>query len=102
MARSLQEVIMHGFANTLKPLKQLLSLRKELKTTKLSKPKPCNNVLSCLAMFYSKVFARNEFHVCITLSFLTFRAPFVVLDRALYAIAFSVLDIGVIYLWPWV
>ena len=26
----------------------------------------------------------------------------VVLDRALYAIAFSVLDIGVMYLWPWV
>ena len=24
------------------------------------------------------------------------------LDRALYAIAFSVLDIGVMYLWPWV
>ena len=24
------------------------------------------------------------------------------LDRALYAITLSVLDIGVIYLWPWV
>ena len=96
MARSLQEVIKHGFANTLKPLKQVLSSRKESKTTKLSKSKPCN-VLSCLRMVYSKVFDVCIFDVCITLSF---RAPF--LDRALYAIAFSVLDIGVIYLWPWV
>ena len=48
MARSLQEVIKHGFANT---LKQVLSFRKESKTTKLSKSKPCSYVLSCLAMF---------------------------------------------------
>ena len=48
MARSLQEVIKRGFANT---LKQVLSFRKESKTTKLSKSKPCSYVLSCLAMF---------------------------------------------------
>ena len=37
--------------DTLKLLKQVLSFRRELKTTKLSNSKPCNNVLSCLAMF---------------------------------------------------
>ena len=53
-------------------------------------------------MFYSKVFDVCIFDVCVTLSFLTFRAPFFFFDRAFYAIAFSGLDIGVIYLWPWV
>ena len=84
-------------ANTLKSLKQVFSFRKESKTTTLTKSKPCSHVLSCLAMFYDKVFARREFDVCM-LSFFTFRGHFFSLDLALYAIAFSVLDIGVIYI----
>ena len=79
-------------ANTLEPLKQVFSFRKVLKTTTLTKSKPCSHVLSCLAGFYSKVFARSEFEVS-----LTFRGPFFILDGALCAIVFSVLDIGVIY-----
>ena len=88
-------------ANTLKPLKQVFSFRKESKTTTLTESKPCSHVLSNSAMFYSKVFARREFDVCIiiiTVVFLTFRVPFFFLDRALHAIEFSVLDMGVIYL----
>ena len=38
-------------ANTLKPLKQLFSFRKESKATTLTKSKPCSHVLGCLAMF---------------------------------------------------
>ena len=64
----------YGCANTLKPLKQVFSFRKESKTTTLTKSKPYSHVLSCLAMFYSKVFARSELDVHIVLSFLTFCA----------------------------
>ena len=53
-------------ANAFKSLKQVFSFRNESKTTTLAKPKPCSYVLSCLAMFYSKVFARR------LLSFLLF------------------------------
>ena len=84
-------------ANTLKSLKQVFSFRKESKTTTLNKSKP---YFSCLAIFYNKVFARRNFDVCIiiiTVVLLTFRGPFFFLDRALYVIAFSVLDTGVIY-----
>ena len=40
-----------------KHFKQVLSLRKESKTTTLIKSKPRSHVFSCFAMFYSKVFA---------------------------------------------
>ena len=33
--------------------------------TALTKSRPCSHVLSCLAMFYSKAFARSVFDVCI-------------------------------------
>ena len=91
-------------ANTLKSLKQVSSFRNESKTATLTKSKPCSHVLSCLAMFYNKVFERRDFDVSLNNNCCLFLscAPFFFLDRALYAIAFSVLDIGVIYLWPWV
>ena len=54
-------------ADTLKPLKQVFSFTNESKTTTLTKSKPYSHVLSCLAMFYSKVFARSEFDVCLTM-----------------------------------
>ena len=38
-------------SNSLKPLKQVFSLGKEPKTTKLTKSKPYSHVLSCLALF---------------------------------------------------
>ena len=41
-------------ANTLKPLKQVFSFRKESKTATLTKSKPCSYVLSCLALFTAK------------------------------------------------
>ena len=78
-------------ANT---LKQLFSFRKELKTAMLTKSMPFNHVLSCLAKF-------NDLCTLITAAFYDFPWAFL-LDRALCAITFSVLDIGVIYLWPWV
>ena len=42
-------------------LKQVFTLRNESKTTSLTKLKPCSHVLSCLAMFHSKVFANWTF-----------------------------------------
>ena len=37
--------------NTLKPLKQVVSFRKESRTTTLTKSMPCSHVLNCIAMF---------------------------------------------------
>ena len=51
----------HECASTLKPLKQVFSFTKESKATTFSKSKPCSHVLSCLPMFYSKVFKRSDF-----------------------------------------
>ena len=90
-------------ANTLKLLKQAFSFRKEPKTTTLTKSKPCSHVLSCSAMFNDLLWGglckmegrslHNYYRLTVGRFFL---------DRALHAIAFSALDIGVMYLWPWV
>ena len=50
-----------------------------------------------------KVFAGREVEIAKLITAICFVFPGVfLLDRALYAITFSVLDIGVTYLWPWV
>ena len=73
-------------ANTLEPLKQAFSFRKVLKTTTLTKSKPCSHVLSCLACFIAMYLQEANLKFA-----LTFRGPFFFLDRALCAIVFSVL-----------
>ena len=72
--------------NTLKRLKQVFSFREASKTKKTVQ---LYHSLSCLTMFTD----HNYYRLSVGRFFL---------DRALYAIVFSVLDIGVIYLWPWV
>ena len=94
-------------ANTSNLLKQVFSFRKKTKMTTPTKSKPSSFVLSCLAMFkdllYGKVFASREVKVCITMTVVFFYFPWAfLLNRALHAITLSVLDIGAIYLWPWV
>ena len=86
-----------------KPSKQVFSFRKESSTTTLTKSKPCGHVFSCLAMFNDFLMARREVEVCISKNCGLFLLSWAfLLDRALYAITFSVLDKGVTYLWPWV
>ena len=41
-------------ANTLKPLNQVFSFKKESKMTTFTESKPWNHVLSCLSMFMAK------------------------------------------------
>ena len=68
--------------------------------TTLTKSKPCSHVLSCLAGYVLQKRLCNKRIRRLQIN--NFRRFFFFLDRALCAIAFSVLDIGVIYLWPWV
>ena len=90
-------------ANTLRPLNQVFSFRKESKTTTFTKSKPCNHVLSCLFTFVAESSPEGKSKFCIISNCCVIHFSWVFLfDRALYAIAFSVLDIGAIYLWPWV
>ena len=87
----------------LKPLKQVFSFRKELKTTTLTNSKPYSHVSDCSAMFNDLLWRglfKKESRSLHNYSRLSVGRFF--LDRALYAIAFSVLDIGVMYLWSWV
>ena len=72
-------------ANSIKSLKQVFSVRKESKTTTLTKPKLCSHVLICSAVIKDLLCSLQEETLSLH-----------------YAIAFSVLDIGVMYLWPWV
>ena len=83
-------------ANTLKPLRQVFSFRKESKTITLTKSNPCTHVLSCSAKFNDLLC-----HGLCMQEGKTESQSFS-LDRALYVIAISVLDMGVMYLWPWV
>ena len=81
-------------ANTLEPLKQMFSFKEGLKTTTLTKSKPCNH----LSFYVVKLcFIARSLQGANPNFALTFRGPFFFLDRALCAIVFSVLDIGVIY-----
>ena len=90
-------------ANVLKTLRQVFRFRKVSKTTTLAKSNPCAYVLDCSATFNDLLCrglrkkesqSLNNYYSLSVSRFL--------LDGALYAIAISVLDIGVIYLWPWV
>ena len=73
MADIFPKLTVQRCANTLKPLRQVSSFRKESKTTTFTKSKPSGHVLSCLDMFLARSLALLEGN---STSFLTFRGPF--------------------------
>ena len=87
-------------ADTLKPSKQVFLSRKSQRRQRLLK---CSHVEIFSARFNDLLWRglcvkeSRSLHNCYRLSVGRFS-----LQRALYAIAFSVLDVGVMYLWPWV
>ena len=90
-------------AQTLRPLKQLFLFTKESKTTTPTKSKPFSHILSCSAIFNDLLWRSLCKKKSRTLHnyYWLFLGRFF-LNRALYAIAFSVLDTGIMYLRPWV
>ena len=68
----------------------------------LTKSKPYSHRVSCLAKVNGLLWQLGlKFASLIAVVFYNFSLAFL-FDRALYVITLSVLDVGVIYLWPWV